>query len=220
MFHSNNLKERLRILFKQHTTKLTLGRLFFPFLYMHIAIFGAGIGGLSACHELIKLGYTIDVYESKSIIGGMARSSSDDEGYPTEYSWRVYFGFYKNLFKIFDEINITNHLIKYKHKNFCDGTTLQDRINVFLGTMKGLTSCDERLEDMDNVSWANMVGDDGKYKNIFTEIGPALGLDRNKSSFYSVLRAAVEGWWWDGSQNYVLDGPTSEVWFDIWKDCT
>jgi uncharacterized protein with NAD-binding domain and iron-sulfur cluster len=40
-----------------------------------IVIFGAGIAGLSAAHELIQLGYTVSVYESLDQPGGFFRSS-------------------------------------------------------------------------------------------------------------------------------------------------
>jgi uncharacterized protein with NAD-binding domain and iron-sulfur cluster len=40
-----------------------------------IVIFGAGIAGLSAAHELIRLGYNVSVYESTDQPGGFFRSS-------------------------------------------------------------------------------------------------------------------------------------------------
>ena len=40
-----------------------------------IVIFGAGIAGLSAAHELAQLGYTVSVYEATDQPGGFFRSS-------------------------------------------------------------------------------------------------------------------------------------------------
>lgn len=180
-----------------------------------IAIFGAGVGGLVVCHELVKLGYKIDIYERKKNIGGMARSSRDREGYPTEYCWRVYFGFYENLFKIFDDLDIRKHLIEYKHENLCDATTFSDKINAFFSILYGVTSCDERLNYMDKYSWNR--SSPSEHKSVYSQVAPVLGLDRKKSSYNSVIRVAVEDWYYRDKKSYILDGPTSEIWLDIWK---
>ncbi|MGH7434862.1 MAG: FAD-dependent oxidoreductase, partial [Polyangiaceae bacterium] len=39
-----------------------------------VAIFGGGIAGMSAAHELIERGFDVEVFEHKSIPGGKARS--------------------------------------------------------------------------------------------------------------------------------------------------
>jgi len=39
-----------------------------------IVIFGAGIAGLSAAHELVHLGYSVSVYEATDQPGGFFRS--------------------------------------------------------------------------------------------------------------------------------------------------
>jgi uncharacterized protein with NAD-binding domain and iron-sulfur cluster len=39
-----------------------------------VAIFGGGIGGLSAAHELLERGFSVKIYERQSIPGGKARS--------------------------------------------------------------------------------------------------------------------------------------------------
>ncbi|HCC47872.1 MAG TPA: hypothetical protein DEQ38_07125 [Elusimicrobia bacterium] len=40
-----------------------------------IIIFGAGISGLSAAHELNRLGYSVSVYETAGEPGGFFRSA-------------------------------------------------------------------------------------------------------------------------------------------------
>ena len=42
-----------------------------------VAIFGGGIAGLTAAHELAELGYRVSIYEKDSSVGGMAKSSRD-----------------------------------------------------------------------------------------------------------------------------------------------
>ena len=88
-----------------------------------ITIIGGGIGGLTVAHELSKYNdYNITIYERNDDIGGLARSKRDKDGCATEYCWRVFFGFYDNLFKTFSEIkdnnqSILNYLTPYKHLN-------------------------------------------------------------------------------------------------------
>jgi len=78
-----------------------------------VAIFGAGIAGLSAAHELALAGYNVTIYEMSDSIGGLAKSfrypkgfpqTSLAEGFPTEYSWRGYGQFYKNVFELMKQI--------------------------------------------------------------------------------------------------------------------
>src|SRR5688572_20367475 len=77
-------------------------------------IFGAGIGGLSVAHYLSTIPiFDVHIFEAKDVIGGMARSSraTPVTNLPdfspkcaTELCWRVFFGFYHNLFNIMREI--------------------------------------------------------------------------------------------------------------------
>lgn len=69
-----------------------------------VGIFGAGIAGLSAAHELSIVGYDVYIYESDDSIGGMAKSYRYKNGLPTEYSWRGYGQFYKNVYHIMNNI--------------------------------------------------------------------------------------------------------------------
>jgi uncharacterized protein with NAD-binding domain and iron-sulfur cluster len=71
-----------------------------------IVIFGAGIAGLSASHELIKLGYKVTVVEATAEPGGFFRSARTDvvKNMPTEYSWHGFGPWYHNAFDIMKEI--------------------------------------------------------------------------------------------------------------------
>jgi len=72
----------------------------------HVAIFGAGIAGLSAAHELVRRGYRISVYESAAEAGGFFRSSRSPQAgnLPTEYSWHGMGPWYHNLFDLLKQI--------------------------------------------------------------------------------------------------------------------
>lgn len=74
---------------------------------MKVIVLGAGIGGLTAAHELAKRDIHVVVYERNDRVGGLARSAyytQDEKTYPVEYSWRVYGTGYKNLQRVLKEI--------------------------------------------------------------------------------------------------------------------
>ena len=66
----------------------------------NIIIIGSGISGLTAAHELIKLGYNIILFERNNISGGLARTHQSERKKicPIEYSWRAYGKWYQNVF--------------------------------------------------------------------------------------------------------------------------
>src|ERR1700674_5177253 len=71
---------------------------------MRVLVFGGGIGGLSAAHELIRRGFEVDVYERRQAWGGKARSVFEPDGgrggrddLPGEHGHRVFSGFYRHL---------------------------------------------------------------------------------------------------------------------------
>lgn len=69
-----------------------------------VIILGGGVAGLSAAHELLERGFEVEVYESKFIPGGKARSipviGSGKDGrrdLPGEHGFRFFPSFYKHL---------------------------------------------------------------------------------------------------------------------------
>lgn len=69
-----------------------------------VAIFGGGVGGLTAAHELVERGFDVDVYDLQPIPGGKARSTTKDKSgtgtrrdLPGEHGFRFVPGFYKHL---------------------------------------------------------------------------------------------------------------------------
>ena len=65
-----------------------------------VAVFGAGVAGLTAAHELADRGYSVAVYERKAL-GGKARSipvpNSGAAPLPAEHGFRFFPGFYRNV---------------------------------------------------------------------------------------------------------------------------
>ena len=196
-----------------------------------IAIFGAGIGGLTVAHQLSKFPeYTIDIYEKKDDIGGLARSQRDKDGCCMEYSWRVFFGFYNNLLRILQEIplisdpnkNVLNNLDIYRHINLSDSTiSIKDKTIAIYNILYGICSCDNRLDELDNLKWWDALGLTSN-SNVFREIGPWLGMSRYDGSYKSVIKVGFEmqilnTYLNPNYKDYVTTKSTSEAWFDNWK---
>ncbi|HLE01790.1 MAG TPA: FAD-dependent oxidoreductase [Bdellovibrionota bacterium] len=73
---------------------------------LRIAVFGAGIAGLTAAHELARLGHSVQLYESSSEPGGFFRSARlpENGNSPSEYSWHGMGPWYHNTFDILRQI--------------------------------------------------------------------------------------------------------------------
>ena len=83
-------------------------------MQIKVAIFGGGVAGLSAAHELIKRGFEVEVYEAAAVAGGKARSmgvpGSGKDGrldLPGEHGFRFFPRFYKHIVDTFKEIPLT-----------------------------------------------------------------------------------------------------------------
>jgi hypothetical protein len=195
-----------------------------------IAIFGCGIGGLTVAHELSKNPkYKIDMYEKKNVIGGLARSSRDQDNCATEYCWRAYFSFYDNLFKIMSEIpliedqnkTVLNNLTHCSNKCLADKEfTIHDKIIGIKTILYGMTSCDERLDELDNLSWWKSLKNTDSY-HLLRSNAAWLGADRYSCSYRSVIKVGFEmdilAQIFYDARNYISTKPTSEAWFNHWK---
>lgn len=73
---------------------------------MKVAVFGAGVAGLTAAHELARLGHEVVVYEVNEAVGGFFRSArrEADKGMPSEFSWHGFGPWYHNLFDLLRQI--------------------------------------------------------------------------------------------------------------------
>uniref|UniRef100_A0A6C0C9A0 Amine oxidase domain-containing protein n=1 Tax=viral metagenome TaxID=1070528 RepID=A0A6C0C9A0_9ZZZZ len=195
-----------------------------------IAVFGGGIGGLTVAHQLSKFPqYEINIYEKKDVIGGLARSSRDDTKCVSEYCWRAYFDFYDNLFGIMREIpliedpskSVIDNLTNCSNTNFSDKEfTLKDKIIGVKKILYGVTSCDGRLDLLDNISWwKSLEGTDNS--NLYRATSSWLGGNRYRCSYKSVIKVGMEmdiiPKLYHNYMNYVTTQPTSEAWFRHWQ---
>ena len=76
-----------------------------------VAILGGGVAGLSAAHELVKRGFSVEVYEANNWLGGKARSvdvpgtgTNGRKDLPGEHGFRFFPRFYKHVTETMMEI--------------------------------------------------------------------------------------------------------------------
>lgn len=170
-----------------------------------VAIYGAGIAGLTVAHELIKLGYKVDVYESLGAVGGFARSERTRTHMPTEHSWRGYAPFYANFFNLVREIpfgnrgkgTVYNQLtkpIRFVLPGDGDGDggsyTVSDKLILGYYALKVLCA-GKRSVEYAAVNFYDLVYHRlSAYArdNVIAMLGPGLGLDQHKASLYHVIK--------------------------------
>jgi 15-cis-phytoene desaturase len=87
-----------------------------PAVPKRVAILGGGIGGLTAAHELIDRGFSVDVYEAKSEAGGKACSqfitgtgTNGRKDLPGEHGFRFFPSFYRHVVETMSRIPVTDN---------------------------------------------------------------------------------------------------------------
>jgi hypothetical protein len=211
-----------------------------------VAILGGGIAGLTAAHELINRGFSVDVYERNPIAGGMARTKNAGSlSMPVEMGWRGYGAAYTNLFEIMQQIpagdgrTVRDNLRRLHCVNPTNDDT-NDTINAILSltshtlttrerwlvldaVFHSLTACNERLEQLDDVSWSQRVYhrlngiSDKAYKYVVHSLGPYLGYTSEKCNVSGVTAFAERQFTVAPNfEFYQANAPTSEAWFDHW----
>jgi len=76
-----------------------------------VVVLGAGVGGLTAAHELAERGYEVTVYERMNAFGGKARSIpkpnsgiEQRQDLPGEHGFRFFPGFYRHVINTMQRI--------------------------------------------------------------------------------------------------------------------
>ena len=71
---------------------------------MKIAIFGAGVAGLSAAIELVDKGHSVEIYEKRKVLGGKVSVWKDSDGDSVESGLHIVFGGYAQLQKYLERV--------------------------------------------------------------------------------------------------------------------
>jgi len=62
-----------------------------------VVVIGAGVGGLTAAHELIERDFDVHVYERRDYFGGKAASTRDENMFPREHGFRFFPSWYRHV---------------------------------------------------------------------------------------------------------------------------
>jgi len=182
---------------------------------MKVVIVGGGFAGLAAAHNLVAADQKMEVhvYESDDKVGGQAGTMKGEYCY-IEYSWRVFFSSYSNLWAIMKDVGIMSHFERIGNvctyeKNTNERTNIDSSSvslmfklmtqspSVFLKICDLACQCKGRLlSEYDEIE-AVAFFDNNTF--LRTLIGPYLGLEVTKTSLSGLLKfmfsmAGTTGW--------------------------
>ena len=170
----------------------------------NVAVFGAGISGLSAAHELAEKGWNVSVYEKLSEPGGVSRSyRSDPKSSPSEYSWRGYAPFYNNAFSlmkriptndgktVYDNLSRPISFIFTKNKGtLTEGLSQNDKIVLYDIVSKVATAGVKRASYYASINASDYMKvrmSHQGWKQFISMFGPWVGIDSERASLYHVI---------------------------------
>jgi len=82
---------------------------------MHIAIVGAGLAGMATAVDLVDAGHQVEIFESRSFVGGKVGSWVNKEGNHIEMGLHVFFGCYYQLFELMQKVGAFENLRLKEH---------------------------------------------------------------------------------------------------------
>lgn len=187
-----------------------------------IIIIGGGIGGLSCATSLAETGeFDISIYES-DIIGGQA-STQKSALCNTEISWRVFLGFYDNLFQIINTIGARDNFYNLTDGNVCINN--ENSENIIVSTLKQhswsqlsqifkllILDKDRAINDYHHVKACDVLDSD----IMKIVIGPYYGLEPSKvtlSTFYKF----TYNYFQSNNPTEISRYPTSDSLFNPWR---
>ena len=82
---------------------------------MKVAIFGAGVAGLSAAIELVDRGHDVEIYEKRKVLGGKVSVWKDKDGDSVESGLHIVFGGYEQLQTYLDRVGAGDNYLWKEH---------------------------------------------------------------------------------------------------------
>jgi len=177
------------------------------------AVFGSGISGLSAAHELSAMGWNVSVYEKFEEPGGVARSYRDYNNFPSEYSWRGYGPWYHNTFDIMKKIPTYNGKTVFEnlsrpvefvftnshsdngYNTFMDELNTKDMFAFVLEVVRSATSGEKRTSERASINAAEYMKEklspEG-WKQFISMFGPWVGISPDRASLHHVMHFMVK----------------------------
>jgi 15-cis-phytoene desaturase len=211
---------------------------------MDIIIIGAGVSGLTAAHELVKLNYRVSLIERNDDVGGIARTYQDErtKRCPIEYSWRAFGPYYQNVYNILNDIPIEkgktaiDNLISFDdiiELSKCRKTQdpyghqvkleLKDYVKLLPEFINFIYSSREKnIKKYSGINYRKYLEKNNYSKmgidKLGKTIGPFWGMDYNNASLYDIFQT-LEMILKNQSKKLeynITKYPTNYAWFHPW----
>lgn len=174
---------------------------------MKVAIFGAGVAGLSAAIELVDRGYTVELYEKRKVLGGKVSVWKDNDGDSIESGLHIVFGGYAQLQEYLKKVGAgDNYLWKehsliyaepdgkqsfFKKANLpspwaevvgglqADFLTMWDKISLIKGLWPALAGNEEYFRSQDHMTYSEWHRLHGASEHSLQKLWKAIALAMN-----------------------------------------
>ncbi|MEI8032946.1 MAG: FAD-dependent oxidoreductase [Chlorobiaceae bacterium] len=174
---------------------------------MKVAIFGAGVAGLSAAIELVDQGHQVEIYEKRKVLGGKVSVWKDCEGDSIESGLHIVFGGYTQLQEYLERVGAgenylwKDHTLVYaetdgRQSSFkkaklpspwgeivgglqTEFLTLWDKISLIRGLLPAITGNEEYFRSQDNMTYSEWHRQRGASEHSLQKLWRAIALAMN-----------------------------------------
>jgi len=174
---------------------------------LKVAIFGAGVAGLSAAIELVERGHTVEIYEKRKVLGGKVSVWKDTDGDSVESGLHIVFGGYTQLQEYLRRIGAADNYLWKDHaliyaesdgrQSFfrkanlpspwaevvgglqADFLTMWDKISLIKGLYPALAGNEEYFRSQDHMTYAEWHHLHGASENSLQKLWRAIALAMN-----------------------------------------
>lgn len=206
-----------------------------------IAVFGGGIAGLTAAHELVERGFEVTVYEKNDILGGKARSFllngnlNPTMQYAGEHGFRFFLHWYENFHDTLKRIPTKDD--KTVYDNLVDVGEIQVDDFTFSFTeshpnptkppiawLKAMLSSQKRHEEeFEQTTWdsyivSNLRGTESKEMIRFFQNTPKATASVHSTEASVKALAHTLNRFFTNNGLGILNAPTNDALFDHWQN--
>lgn len=174
---------------------------------MKVALFGAGVAGLSAAIELLDRGHTVEIYEKRKVLGGKVSVWKDSDGDSVESGLHIVFGGYAQLQEYLSRIGAADNFQWKEHaliyaepdgrQSFfrkanlpspwaevvgglqADFLTMWDKISLIKGLFPALAGDEEYFRSQDHMTYSEWHRLHGASEHSLEKLWKAIALAMN-----------------------------------------
>ncbi len=174
---------------------------------MKVAIFGAGVAGLSAAIDLVDQGHQVEIYEKRKVLGGKVSVWKDSEGDSIESGLHIVFGGYSQLQDYLERVGAASnyqwkdHALVYaesdgRQSSFrkaklpspwaeivgglqADFLTMWDKISLIRGLLPAIIGNEEYFRSQDSMTYSEWHRLRGASEHSLQKLWRAIALAMN-----------------------------------------